>query len=174
MIKAQALWNIVHCPVIADDSGICLDALDGAPGVYSSRYAGPDFMKGRPDGKKIAQEMQNDFLVKQVNERLSAGIDTSPRDGLFPNGPRSLRYVCSMVLFFGPSRFYSAQETMEGTLVESISDAAGTGGFGYDPLVFLPQYGKTAAQLTADQKNSISHRGKAARAILAALNTFQP
>jgi len=174
MIKAQALWNIVHCPVIADDSGICLDALDGAPGVYSSRYAGPDFMKGRPDGKKIAQEMQNDFLVKQVNERLSAGIDTSPRNGLFPNGPRSLRYVCSMVLFFGPGRFYSAQETMEGTLVESLSDAAGTGGFGYDPLVFLPQYGKTAAQLTADQKNSISHRGKAARAILAALNTFQP
>src|SRR5574344_777354 len=167
LIKAQALWNIVHCPVIADDSGICADALNGAPGVYSSRYAGPLFMKGRPDGKKIPQDEQNSFLITQVNEKLALGIDTSPNNsnGLFPNGPRSCRYVCAMVLYLGPSRFYIAQETMEGTLVNTIEDAVGTGGFGYDPLVFLPQYGKTAAQISAAEKNAISHRGKAARAL---------
>lgn len=167
MIKARTLWNIVHCPVVADDSGICADALDGAPGVWSSRYAGPGFMKGRPDGVKITQSEQNSFLIKQVNDAIASGIDASSRknEGLFPNGPRSCRYVCAMVLYLGPSRFYIAQETMEGTLVECMDDAAGTGGFGYDPLVFLPQYGKTAAQISAAEKNAISHRGKAARAL---------
>lgn len=167
MIKSKALWDKVHSPVISDDSGICADALCGAPGVYSSRYAGPEFMKGRPDGKKISQSEQNKLLIEQVNKSIAAGIDTSKaaESGLFPQGPRSCRYVCAMVLYLGPSRFYIAQETMEGTLVNSIDDAAGTGGFGYDPLVFLPQYGKTAAQISAEEKNSISHRGKAARAI---------
>jgi XTP/dITP diphosphohydrolase len=167
MIKARTLWNIVHCPVVADDSGICADALEGAPGVWSSRYAGPCYMKGRPDGAKIPQAEQNKFLIEQVNDAIASGIDVSSRknEGLFPNGPRSCRYVCAMVLYLGPSRFYISQETMEGTLVESIESAAGTGGFGYDPLVFLPQYGKTAAQISAAEKNAISHRGKAARAL---------
>jgi XTP/dITP diphosphohydrolase len=172
LIKAKALWDIVHCPVIADDSGICADALDGAPGVYSSRYAGPGYMKGRPDGKKIPQEDQNAFLIKQVNESIALGKNTSPHDGLFANGPRSCRYVCAMVLYLGPSRFYVAQETMEGTLVDTIKEAAGTGGFGYDPLVFLPQYGKTAAQISATEKNAISHRGKAARALQKIIETI--
>lgn len=167
MIKARTLWNIVHCPVVADDSGICADALGGAPGVWSSRYAGPQFMKGRPDGRKITQAEQNAFLIEQVNEAVAAGVDTAAKkeEGFFPNGERSCRYVCAMVLYLGPSRFYIAQETMEGTLVSNIDDAAGTGGFGYDPLVFLPQYGKTAAQISAAEKNAISHRGKAARAL---------
>jgi XTP/dITP diphosphohydrolase len=61
---------------------------------------------------------------------------------------------------------------MEGTIVPSLSDAAGTGGFGYDPLFFLPQYGKTAAQLTSDEKNAISHRGKATRIIEHIISTL--
>lgn len=169
LIKARTLYSITGTPVVADDSGICVDALDGAPGIYSSRYAGPLFMKGKPDSSKIPQEEQNRMLIEQLNEAIAKGKfssdGSSGRKGIFPNGPRSCRYVCAMVLYMGPSRLYVAQETMEGTLIEDIRDARGTGGFGYDPIFFLPQYGKTAAELTAEQKNAISHRGKAARSL---------
>lgn len=172
LIKARTLYNLVHCPVISDDSGICVDVLGGAPGIYSARYAGPEFMKGRPDGTKIPQAQQNEFIIQQTNDALAKGIDTSPKDGRFPNGPRSARYVCAMVLYLGPERFVVAQETMEGTIIENSKDQAGDGGFGYDPLFFLPQYGKTSAQITADEKNAISHRGKAARIIQSVLNSL--
>lgn len=159
MIKALALWNIVHAPVIADDSGICVDALNGIPGVYSARYAGPDYHKGRPDGKKITQEEQNAFLIQELNKALSDGVDTTG----FVNGPRSAHYACSMVLLLNPSRFFIAQETMEGTIIEDIKDARGENGFGYDPIFFLPQFNKTDAEITPEEKNAISHRGKACR-----------
>lgn len=162
LIKAKALYDIVHNPVIADDSGICVDALGGAPGIYSSRYAGPDFMKGRPDGKKISQEEQNIFLIQQLNDAIKEG---KLPDMPYLNGPRSCHYTCAMVLYCGPDRLFVAQETFEGTIIEDINQQAGTGGFGYDPIVFLPQYNKTVAQLTPDEKNSISHRGKAVRVI---------
>ena len=124
-------------------------------------------MQGRPDGEKTSQEDQNRMLIEQVNAVLKSGIDTSinKSQGLFPNGPRSCRYVCAMVLYLGPSRIFVAQETMEGILIDKIEDARGTGGFGYDPLFLIPGLGKTAAELTPEQKNSISHRGKAARVI---------
>jgi len=168
MIKALALWNIVHEPVLADDSGICIDALDGAPGIYSSRYAGPAFPHGKPDGAKIPQAEQNIFLINQTNEAIASGIDSSA----FPNGPRSCRYVCSMVLLLTPDRFFLSQETMEGTLVKTIKDAAGNGGFGYDPLFYLPTLHKTAAELSSDEKNAISHRGKAIRAMTAVIKNI--
>lgn len=161
MIKAKALWDIVHYPVIADDSGICVDALNGVPGVWSSRYAGPDFHKGKPDGSKISQEEQNKFLIEELNEALKKGVDST----YFPNGPRSAHYSCSMVLMLNPSRFFIAQETMEGTIIEDIKDARGQYGFGYDPIFFLPQYGKTDAEILPEQKNAISHRGKACKII---------
>ena len=167
LIKARALWSIVHCPVLADDSGICVDALGEAPGIYSSRYAGPEHMHGLPGAEKISQAEQNMMLVRQTNDALSRGADTEAgrRQGLFPNGPRSCRYVCAMVLYLGPSRLYVAQETFEGTLIERMEDARGDGGFGYDPLFVVPGTGRTAAELTAQEKNAVSHRGKAARAI---------
>lgn len=167
IIKAKALYEIVHCPVIADDSGICVDAINGIPGIFSSRYGGPDFPQGKPDGSKTPQDDQNKFLIQQLNDRLKEGnVDSSK----FPNGPRSAHYTCTMVLYLGNDRVYVTQETMEGTLVESIQDAAGDGGFGYDPIFFLPQYGKTSAEITAEEKNKISHRGKATRALLNIIN----
>ena len=174
LIKAKALWNIVHSPVIADDSGICVDALGGAPGVYSSRYAGPLFMKGKPDGQKVPQQEQNRMLIEQLNDAVSKGIDieSGKKRGLFKNGARSAHYTCSMVFYFGYDKFVVAQETMEGTIIENVSDQRGTGGFGYDPLFFLPHYGKTAAELSADEKNGISHRGKATRIITGILKDF--
>ena len=78
-----------------------------------------------------------------------------------------------MVLLLSPFQFYSAQETFEGIIIDDISKQAGTGGFGYDPIFYLPQYGKTAAELTAEEKNSISHRGKAARGIAKILQSRQ-
>lgn len=151
LIKAQALWELVHQPVIADDSGLCVTSLHNAPGIYTSRYAGPDFMQGKPDGSRIPQEEQNRLLIEQVN-----ALNTTDR---------SCYYVCAMVLLLDKNRFFVAQETMEGVLVPSLSAASGTGGFGYDPIVYLPEYGKTVAELSAEEKNKISHRGKAARII---------
>ena len=162
LIKAKALYDIVHTPVIADDSGICVDALGGSPGIYSSRYAGPDFPKGTPDGHKITQEEQNIFLIQQLNDAIKNG-KLPPAQ--YINGPRSCHYTCAMVLYCGGDRLFVAQETFEGTLIDDIKNQAGTGGFGYDPIVFLPQYGKTVAQITAEEKNAISHRGKAVRII---------
>lgn len=150
LIKARALWQVVKAPVLADDSGLCCDALGGSPGVFSSRYAGPRFMRGRLDGVKITQQEQNELLVDQVAQAA---------------GRRTARYVCAMVLLWGDDRFVCAQETMEGEIVPRIEEARGTGGFGYDPIFWLPDLGKTAAELSAQQKNAISHRGKAARAL---------
>ena len=84
MIKALDLWHKARSLekepplVMADDSGICVDALDGGPGVWSARYAGPDFMKGKPDGSKIGQDAQNKFLIEQTTAALAGG---QPKNG---------------------------------------------------------------------------------------------
>ena len=114
LIKARALWELVHEPVIADDSGICVEALGGEPGIFTSRYAGPNFMHGKPDGSKISQDEQNRFLIEQLNDSKSEN--------------RNCHYTCAMVLLLNPDRFFVAQETFEGTLINSIEEQAGTGG----------------------------------------------
>ena len=158
LIKARALWNLVHEPVIADDSGLCVTCLNGAPGIYTSRYAGAAYMQGRPNGAKIPQAEQNRLLIEQVN-----ALHTNDR---------SCHYVCAMVLYLAPERYFVAQEAFEGTLIDSIEKAAGTGGFVYDPIVYLPSHHKTIAEISAEEKNALSHRGKAARAIAAILQTL--
>ena len=155
LIKAKALWEIVKQPVLADDSGICVDILDGVPGIYSARYAGKDMHQGRPDGKKIPQEEQNRLLIQEVNEAINEKKSTS----------RTCRYVCAMTLYLGPDRFYTAQETMEGSIIEDISVSRGLGGFGYDPIVILKDTDKTIAELSAEEKNALSHRGKAGKVL---------
>lgn len=164
LIKARTLWEIIREPVLAEDSGICIDILGGRPGIYSARYAGIDFPYGKPDGIGIPQEQKNKLLLDEVKKaEQSASLSGTSE---VKNGTRSCRYVCAMVLYFGKDRFYCVQETMEGSLIEDISEERGKGGFGYDPIVFLSEYGKTVAELSDEEKNAVSHRGKAARKIL--------
>jgi XTP/dITP diphosphohydrolase len=139
LIKAKALYDIVRTPVIADDSGICVDALGGAPGVLSARY-------GSENGKKLDAADRNRLLIGNMK-----GVSN-----------RTCRFVCNMILYLGPDRFWSIQETMEGLLIE---EERGGGGFGYDPIMFLPEYGMTVAELPPDTKDALSHRGKAGRQI---------
>ncbi len=157
LIKAKALYEIVKVPVIADDSGICVDALNGAPGIFSARYAGIDDPAGKNHGEKLTSPERNRLLLEHVEKTFAKSNDS--------NKQRSCRFVCAMVLYLGSDRFYAVQETIEGELVNDIKSAEGVNGFGYDPIFYLPQYGKTVAQLSDEEKNAISHRGKAAKKI---------
>ena len=145
LIKAKALYELVHYPVIADDSGICVDALDGAPGVLSARF-------GSENGIELDSTERNHLLLSKMEGKKN----------------RTSRFVCNMVLYLGPDRFISIQETLEGQL---IAEGRGTGGFGYDPLLWLPDFGKTVAELSAEEKDICSHRGKAGRKIARLLET---
>jgi len=138
LIKAKSLWQLTGKPVIADDSGLLVEALGGAPGIYSARYG------NQPDSPPLTTEERNTYLLQQMGDA--------------PN--RKASFVCNLVYYLGPNRFYSIQETMEG---EIISQPTGIGGFGYDPIFYLPQRGITVAQLSSEEKNQISHRGKAVR-----------
>lgn len=145
MGKARALYRLVKAPVLADDSGLCVDALDGAPGVRSARYGSPD------DGRTVLSAREkNELLLRQMTGR---------RD-------RTCRFVCAMTLMLSEHRFVSVQETCEGRLLES---PRGMEGFGYDPVFFLPGEGLSMAELTLERKNALSHRGRAAARILAVL-----
>lgn len=148
LIKAKALYGElaargISAPVLADDSGLCVDALGGRPGIYSARY-------GSVDGNKLEAADRNALLLEEVR-----------RTG----GSRICRFVCAMVLLVSAERFRIVQETMEGELVGAPEAARGRGGFGYDPIVFLPDQGCTVAELTEAEKNVHSHRGKAAKLI---------
>lgn len=129
-IKARAVYDIVQCPVIADDSGLCVDALDGAPGVFSARYA--------PEGEHC------DTLLRNMQD--------------VPEAQRGAKFVCA-IAFLDESGVLTI---CQGECTGKIGFAKqGTNGFGYDP-VFL--YGdKSFAELTADEKNAVSHRANALR-----------
>lgn len=142
LIKALSLYTLVHEPVIADDSGLCVDALGGKPGIFSARY-------GSVGGKTLDSAARNALLLREL--------------GGHPE--RSARFVCAMVLMLDENRFFAVQETLEGELIKTISAARGAGGFGYDPILFLPEKNCTVAELPQAEKNKISHRGKAARAL---------
>lgn len=163
LIKAKALYEIVHAPVIADDSGICVDILNGRPGIYSARYAGKNALPAE-DGSKLPVEKRNALLLEEAWEAAekAAANGALSEKGKSISSLLSCHYVCCMVLYLGPDRFYTIQETMEGRLIAPDEKLRGTGGFGYDPIVVLPDIGKTVAELSDDEKNRISHRGKAA------------
>ena len=142
--KATSLWRAcggVH-PVLADDSGICVDALGGAPGILSARYGALEA------GRDLTDHERNLLLLKNL-----AGRDD-----------RKARFVCALVLIVADHRVYTAEESWEGEVALSID---GVHGFGYDPL-FLPSGGDvTSAQLAPADKNRLSHRYRASRRIAA-------
>lgn len=131
--KAVQISRIADCPVLADDSGICVDGLGGAPGVYSARFSeeGTD----EANNKKIV-EMTKGFTPEQLK----------------------CHYTCAIVLAKGGDVMYSCEGECHGTL---LSEERGSGGFGYDPLFYLPEYGRTFGEIPADIKNKISHRARA-------------
>lgn len=119
---------------IADDSGLSVDALDGAPGVYSARYAG-----GHGD-----DAANNALLLKNLSH--------------LPVSERTARFVCCIALVYPDGREMTVRGETEGIIID---EARGNGGFGYDPYFYYPPFGKTFSELTAEEKNAISHRGKA-------------
>ena len=176
LLKARALYSLLEQrrpplfknsdPVIADDSGICVDALNGRPGIYSARYAGKAMaelgvtnnnqQRVVISGKKLEASERNALLLDELGD----------------NPLRTARFVCAMALMFGPNRFLLAQETLEGEMVKSLECAKGSGGFGYDPILFIPSLGRTVAELSEDEKNTISHRARAGKIIAAMLKAY--
>ncbi len=120
--------------VLADDSGLCVDALNGAPGIYSARYAGRQGDDAANNAKLLAN-----LAGKSLKERAAA-------------------FVCAMVLIAPDGQEWSFEGHLEGVIG---FEERGCGGFGYDPLFILPDLGKTSAELSATEKNSLSHRGQA-------------
>lgn len=146
--KARVAGDALGVPVLADDSGLEAEALGGAPGVYSARYAG----EGAGDAANNA---------KLLRELAARGEAVPQPDGL-PAGVRALsraRFVCALALYDPEAgTFAEAEGVVDGWIVDS---PAGAGGFGYDPLFWVPEFGRTMAELTPDEKQSISHRGRA-------------
>ena len=136
-LKARAACRQTGLPAIADDSGLVVDALHGAPGVYSARYAG----ENATDAQRIEKLLCN---MKDI-----------------PKGERTARFVSNVFCVFPDGREFSVEGTCEGTIAFAPD---GDGGFGYDP-VFIAAGGKSFARLTAEEKDSISHRGGALRAL---------
>lgn len=133
LLKAKAIFEATGTMAIADDSGLCVDALDGEPGVYSARYGG----EGYDDSGRVG------LLLKKMQD--------------VPEEKRTARFVCAITLV-GEKGIITARGECEGKIAYVPK---GKNGFGYDPVFFVEQFGKTMAQISPEQKNSISHRGKA-------------
>lgn len=137
-IKARAVWKKSGGIVLADDSGLVVDCLGGEPGIYSARYMGED----------TSYEIKNQTILNRA--ALAFGED------------RSARFVCNIAAVLPDGSVLHTEAAMEGLIADK---PAGGGGFGYDPILFIPEFHMTAAELTMDQKNRISHRGKALEAM---------
>lgn len=146
-IKAKAVWERVpQAVVMADDSGLEIDYLNKEPGIYSARYLGEDAS----------------YHIKNLNliERLQ-GV---------PEEKRTARFVCAIACMMPDGSCLTAQETIEGRIGY---EEKGSHGFGYDPIFYVPEYGKSTAELSEEEKNRISHRGKALRAMRKQLESYQ-
>ena len=134
LIKARAIMKLTGQITMADDSGLEIDYLNKAPGVYSARFMGHD----------TSYDIKNKALIQKLE-----GVKGSDRSG---------RFVCAIAVCFPDGREIVKRGTKEGLIAEEIK---GDNGFGYDPIVYLPEYGKTSGELAPEEKNKISHRGKA-------------
>lgn len=141
LLKASAVMRATRLPALADDSGLCVDALDGAPGLHSARWAGPD----ADDAKRTA------LLLARL----------AP----VPAPLRTARFACALALIRPDGTSLAAESLCEGVIT---TRPQGADGFGYDPIFLLPALGRTLAQLSPAEKNTLSHRARAV-ALLAAL-----
>lgn len=141
-IKAKAVHDATGCITIADDSGLEVDALDGAPGIFSARYAGEE-----------KDDAANNVKLLQALENV-------------PDTARGAQFHCAIVAIAADGRRFDAEGIVRGEILRA---PRGDNGFGYDPLFYVPEFGRTTAELTMDEKNAISHRGKAVRQIVAIL-----
>lgn len=132
-LKAEAIFNATGIAAIADDSGLCVDALGGEPGVYSARYGG----EGLDDEGRVQLLLEN---MKDI-----------------PDEKRTARFVCAITMVNNDS-VITARGECEGVINYAPK---GENGFGYDPVFYMKEYGKTTAEMSPDEKNAVSHRGKA-------------
>lgn len=147
MIKARAVAAQAREDlVMADDSGLEVDYLGGEPGVYSARYLGED----------TSYRIKNADLIKRL-------------DGV-PDGKRTARFVCAIAAVLPDGRELTARAVIEGRIGY---EERGEGGFGYDPIFYVPELGKSTAELTGEEKNLVSHRGKALRLIKEELRKYE-
>lgn len=144
-IKARSACAYTGLPSLADDSGLVVDALNGAPGVYSARYS----------GENATSESNNEKL-------LDAMADV-------PDGERTARFCAVLCLSYPDGQDLFSEGTVEG---EILREYVGTNGFGYDPLFYVPEKGKGMAEMTMEEKNSISHRSRAFNGLCKALNSY--
>ena len=134
IIKCESVYKEINKPVIADDSGISVDALKGAPGIYSARYG----------GQSLNNIERYQYLLNKLKN--SKNLNAS--------------FVCALVLYINKNKIYIIQEEVKGIITFK---PRGKNGFGYDPIFFIPKLNKTMAQLSEKEKDEISHRGKAAK-----------
>lgn len=142
-LKARAICAAAGLPAIADDSGLCVDALNGGPGVYSARYG----------GEELDDRGRYMLLLNSMRGQTT----------------RAARFVCAVCCAFPNGDELTAEGTCEGTIAFA---PMGENGFGYDPVFFVPEKARTFAQLTAEEKAGISHRGKALADFVEKLGTY--
>ena len=143
MLKAKAICAASGLPAIADDSGLCVDALNGGPGVYSARYGG----EGLDDKGRYT------LLLNSMRGQTT----------------RAAHFACAIACAFPDGKTLTSEGRCDGAIAFA---PLGEGGFGYDPVFLVPEKGKTFGQLTAEEKSAISHRGKALRDFSAKLETY--
>ena len=144
--KARTVCNATGKPAMADDSGLMVDYLDGAPGIYSARFAGEDHSDAANNAKVLD-------LMKDV-----------------PEEQRGAQFFCAIALVLPDGREYCVEGLCRGVLLHTLQ---GEGGFGYDPLFYVPNLQKTFAELSMDEKNAISHRGMANKKAVELIQTLQ-
>lgn len=179
LLKAEAIAALLNVPVLADDSGLCVDALDGEPGVYSARYAG-EGAGDAANNAKLLRELALEAGAAQAGseageagadgpetpgaadrqERAEAAIEAAAAgDGGQPPAYGTGRFVCALALVDPlEGKTLQVEGECEGLI---LREPRGEAGFGYDPLFYVPEYGKTLAELPIDEKNRISHRARA-------------
>lgn len=139
LLKAKAVMEATGLPALADDSGIAVDALNGAPGVYSARYGFDDTLD---DWGRLQLLLKNTENV--------------------PDGQRQAQFVCVITLMTPEGQMIQARGEVHGELLRA---PAGTGGFGYDPIFYYPPLGKTLAEVAPEEKNQVSHRARALKVL---------